>query len=231
MIKKIIKKIFSVVGLELKKVSKSGPNPMHLWDSDLYFNDLYESIKDRTLVDKTRCFMLYQFFKQSLILEGEVAEVGVYKGGTAKLLARLSQDENAYKTIHLFDTFSGMPETSEEKDIHKKGDFSDTSLDSVLEYLSSYGNISFYKGLFPTTSAPINDKEFSFVHIDVDIYKSVIDCCEFFNPRMVKGGIMIFDDYGFVSCPGAKLAVDEFFKDKKEFPCYLPSGQCLVVKL
>lgn len=45
------------------------------------------------------------------------------------------------------------------------------------------------------------------------------------------GGVMVFDDYGFPSCPGAKKAVDEFFKSKIETPIYLPTGQCLVFKV
>ncbi len=42
---------------------------------------------------------------------------------------------------------------------------------------------------------------------------------------------MVFDDYGFESCPGAKQAVDEFFADKNERPWYLPTGQCVVITL
>jgi O-methyltransferase len=68
------------------------------------------------------------------------------------------------------------------------------------------------------------------VHIDADIYQSVKDSCTFFYPRLESGGIMVFDDYGFPSCPGARKAVDEFFSDKEEFPFYLPSGQCFIVR-
>ena len=89
----------------------------------------------------------------------------------------------------------------------------------------------FYQGTFPKTAGPIENLTFCFVHIDVDIYKSVMDCCTFFYPRMEKCGIMIFDDYGFLSCPGAKMAVDEFFYDKPEKPCYLPTGQCIIIRL
>lgn len=42
---------------------------------------------------------------------------------------------------------------------------------------------------------------------------------------------MFFDDYGFLSCPGAKEAVDTFFKDKLEVPFYLSTAQAVVFKL
>jgi O-methyltransferase len=42
---------------------------------------------------------------------------------------------------------------------------------------------------------------------------------------------MVFDDYGSLSCPGAKTAIDEFFADKPEYPCYLLTGESLVIKL
>ena len=124
-----------------------------------------------------------------------------------------------------------MPETDPNKDKHKQGDFDDTSIEFVKKYLKDCDNIEIYQGFFPETAGPITDKQFSLVHIDVDIYKSVVDCCDFFYQRMITGGIMIFDDYGFSTCPGAKNAVDEFFKDKPETPLFLKTGQCLVHKL
>jgi len=227
--KKIIKNIFTKFGFELKKISKTGPNPVHVWETDMVFVNLYDSIKDHTLVDKVRCFMLYQFLKGVLFLEGDIAEVGVYRGGTAKFLGNIVQQTETQKNIYLFDTFDGMPNTSEKKDLHKKGDFSDTSLEEVSNYLS-INNVFLHKGLSPDTATSIKDKKFIFVHVDVDIYQSVFDCCQFFYPRMVGGGVIIFDDYGFISCPGARDAVDEFFKDKKESPIYLQSGQCIFIK-
>lgn len=97
-------------------------------------------------------------------------------------------------------------------------------------YLSDCKNIRFYQGVFPSTAEDVRNITFCLVHIDVDIYQSVIDCCNFFYMRMQKGGMMIFDDYGFLTCPGAKVAVDEFFADKPEYPCYLPTGQCIVIR-
>lgn len=64
-------------------------------------------------------------------LNGELWEVGSYKGGTALFFRMLSEKYlGTPKIIRLFDTFDGMPETSD-RDIHNKGDFSNTSLDFV----------------------------------------------------------------------------------------------------
>ncbi len=202
--------------------------PIPFWDRETEFNRIMKTIQ-YTLVDRIRCYMLYQFALQASSLEGAVAEIGVYKGGTARLLAMTLRASG--KTVHLFDTFEGMPSTDPGKDRHSKGDFSDTSLESVKRSLRGCGNVEFYPGFFPATAPPIENLKFSLAHIDVDIYRSVLDCCEFFYPRMVAGGMMVFDDYGFESCPGAKAAVDEFFRDKRERPWYLPSGQCAVIKL
>ena len=43
--------------------------------------------------------------------------------------------------------------------------------------------------------------------------------------------MIIFDDYGFITCPGAKNAVDEFFGNQKETPCYHQTGQAIVMKI
>ncbi len=200
-----------------------------LWDDDDHFNELMRQITEYTLIDKVRCFMIYQYARQVATLSGDVAEVGVYRGGTARLLAKTFEEKN--KTVHLFDTFSGMPSTNPSKDLHKEGDLNDTSLERVETYLYDCKNVCFYPGLFPTTSKPIENILFCLVHIDVDIYKSIADSCKFFYPRLEIGGIMVFDDYGSFSCPGVKLAVDEFFSDKPENPCYLPTGQCIVIRL
>lgn len=228
-IKSFVKSVLCKLGIQIQRMPSERPNPIHLWNDDKVFTSLAEQIEGYTLVDRVRCFILYQFVIQTRVINGDVAEVGVYKGGTAKLISKGFTGTG--KTVHLFDTFSGMPPTNLDKDFHKEGDFSDASFENIKEYLRDCNNIQFYKGLFPDTSAPIINTRFCFVHIDADIYKSVLDCCKFFYSRIEKGGIMIFDDYGFLSCPGAKTAVDEFFLYKPEHPCYLPTGQCFIIKL
>lgn len=199
-----------------------------LWEHAAEFNKLMEEIRGYTVVSKMNCFMLYQFSKQVAALSGDVAEVGVYKGGTSRLLAKTTEATN--RVVHSFDTFSGLPQPDPGKDLHHEGQFN-VSLENVKTYLSDCKNVRLYPGFFPDTADGISKLLFSLVHIDVDIYQSVMDSCIFFYPRLEKSGIMVFDDYGFLSCPGAKMAVDEFFDDKPEVPCYLYGGQAIVIKV
>lgn len=212
-------------GLAIQRLPSGKP----IWSDDTAFCSLFNQIKDHTVVDRRRCFMIYQFAKHADGIDGQAAEVGVYKGGTAKLISKVLAKSG--KTVHLFDTFSGMPVTDSAKDLHIEGHFSDVTLENVKMYLNDCPNVCFYQGLFPDTAAAVTGLRFSFVHVDADIYQSVLQCCRFFYPRMTKSAIMLFDDYGFGSCPGAKKAVDEFFSDKPESPCRLPTGQCFVIKL
>jgi len=130
-IKELIKRGLVKFGYQIQRVPSAGSNhiyranSIHLWNEHDQFNDLMRQISGFTLVDKVRCFMIYQYVQQVTNLPGDVAEVGVYKGGTARLLAKTF--ERTGKTVHLFDTFSGMPPSDANKDLHKEGDFSDTS--------------------------------------------------------------------------------------------------------
>lgn len=76
----------------------------------------------------------------------------------------------------------------------------------------------------------IETLEFSFVHIDVDLYQPTYDSIAFFYPRMNSGGILVCDDYGFTSCPCATKAVDEFLFDKPEKMISMSGGGGLMIK-
>jgi O-methyltransferase len=206
---------------------KSNQNRIQPWNEDEEFLKLHGIIKGVSVVDSVRCYILFQFLKQVRNVPGHLAEIGVYRGGTAFLMAACRSPE---RQLHLFDTFEGMPECDPIIDRHTLGDFSNTSVERVQNLLGDAGDLFFHPGLFPETAAAVESQMFSFVHIDCDIYRSVLEACQFFHPRLEKGGILLFDDYGFVTCPGAKMAVDEFFSSKSESPIYLPTGQCFVIK-
>ena len=194
---------------------------------DKSFSVLIKEIKaeKRILLHVVEAYHLYSFVKATANIEGDIAEVGVYKGGSAKIICETRDNS---KSIHLFDTFEGLPyETTEKIDeVYEKGHCA-ASFDDTKEYLSEYNNVYFYKGIFPLTATPVKDKVFSFVNLDVNVYRSTFDCLTFFYIRMSPGGIIISHDY---TSKGIKKAFDIFFKDKPEVVIKLVGSHCMVVK-
>ncbi len=153
---------------------------------------------------------LVHYLAKSLDQEGEIWECGVYKGGSAKILA----ERKGEKVLRLFDTFEGMPKESVWDNAHKEGDFKDTSLESVQEYVGDHKDVYYHKGFFPDTFKGLEDSKICFAHVDADLYTSILSCCQFIYPRLT--GCLFFDDYNVPSCLGAKRATDDFFADKPE---------------
>jgi hypothetical protein len=183
-------------------------------------------------VSPDRCYVLYQFCRHCLHLDGDVAECGVYTGGTGHLLSLTLSARP--KPLHLFDTFCGMPNVSvPRRDYHFPGDFSDTSLDLVKRRLKDFHFVMFHPGIMPATFDEVRTvRSYSFVHVDVDIYPSVLECCRWFWPRLSPGGVMVFDDYGFYPYRhAARAAVDEFCVSLWERPIALPTGQAVLLKV
>lgn len=198
------------------------------WLVNAEFKNILNVISDLTVVSKDRLWILYNLAKHSNNIEGSFWECGVYKGGTSILFAEIIQNNN--KLLRIFDTFNGMPETDLKYDFHLEGDFSNSSFQSIKKLFNKYKFVNLRKGLMPKTFKGLENEKIAFAHIDVDIYKSVLDCCKYIYPKVVCGGIIVFDDYGFPSCPGARLAVDSFFEDKCELPIILDTGQAIVIK-
>ena len=86
-------------------------------------------------------------------------------------------------------------------------------------------------GIFPDeTGAQITDTRLCFCHIDVDVYESAKDAFAFAWPRLVSGGVIVFDDYGFADCGGVTDYVDEAPWGNSGTWVYSLSGQAIVVK-
>ena len=187
-----------------------------------------EGVREKTLVSPDRCYQLWKFAQHARQLPGDFLECGVFRGGTALLLARTL----AQRKLWLFDSFEGLPTASKDKgDHYQRGDFGETSLEAVSALLSPYlNNIEIKKGWIPASFAGLEHLRFSFAHVDVDLYEPAFECCQFIWPRLVAGGVMIFDDYGFPACRGERNAVDAFFTGKKQPVIALPTGQALVFK-
>ncbi len=157
-------------------------------------------------------------------IPGDLVEFGVAYGASARIIA----EYGGGRTVHLFDTFEGLPEPGpNDSRRFYKGSYG-CSLESVQQYLAGLP-VAYYKGFFPDTAGPVRDKSFAFVHLDVDLYQSTLEGLKFFYPRMSRGGIIMSHDYK--SAEGVDKAFQEFFADKPEPVVGLSGYQCLVVKL
>lgn len=144
-------------------------------------------------------------------IRGETAEVGVAGGGTSKLIALRKPSRKHW----VCDTFAGLMDVGKEDPALENGMFHNRitglpSYESVRDFLTGLGNVRFVRGYFPE-SAPIGmrEKEFSFVHLDVDTYQSTLACFRFFEKRMASGGIMAIDD----AAAGRALGVQSAWKE------------------
>ncbi len=195
------------------------------------FLDLFEEIyfAKKAELKIREMYNIYALVKKTALVEGDIVEVGVYKGGSSRIICEAKGE----RSLHLFDTFEGLPEVDDSIDTHSKGEFADTSLEAVRAYLNAYDNVNLYKGLFPESATEFlgNHQKLSFIHLDVDIYSSVRDCLNALYPRLNKGGVLLSHDYGAPSCPGVRKAFDEFFKDKPEPIIELFETQCLIIKM
>jgi O-methyltransferase len=178
------------------------------------------------LLEDIEAYHIFMAVKRTRKVPGDIAEVGVYKGGSAKIICSVKGD----KHLHLFDTFEGLPKVEDIDMVWPfyEGKFA-ASYDSVRDYLKDDRNVSFYKGIFPETSDPVKDTRFSMVNLDVDCYESTRLCLEFFYSRMSPGGIILSHDY--MTAPGVKKAFDDFFDGKTEPVLETAGSQCLVVKV
>jgi len=181
--------------------------------------------ENKMLLQTNEAFQLHMLVNNTSKLDGGVAEVGCFMGGSSKIIC----EAKGNKEFNVFDTFEGLPELNEIDDANQfqKGQYS-ASYEFVKNYLSNYPNVFLHKGYFPDTAGPIENKTFSFVHLDLDLYESTLASLKFFYPRLVKGAVLISHDY--TTAPGVQRAFEEFFCDKAEPIIEMSGTQCLIVK-
>lgn len=155
---------------------------------------------------------------------GDMAELGVASGASAKMISARAPE----RTLHLFDTFEGLPDPSEQDSSRFNNKQYRYTLDEVQEYLKG-ANVIFHKGLFPNSTKGISGIQFAFVHLDADLYESTKAGLEWFYPRLNKGGILISHDYD--TSAGVNQAFEEFFTGKPEPYFDLVGSQCMFVKM
>jgi len=210
-------------------LKKGGVVSYYSIDDNLTALDLINSVKKEVdfLMSYDEAYNIFFLSKAMNKLEGNFAEVGCYQGGSSKLiLANL----RAGSSFYVFDTFEGLTNLiTEDKDSKRfqAGQFA-CSLDKVKEYLNDE-RVVYTKGIFPNSANGLKSQEFSFVHLDLDLYKATLDSLEYFYPKMVVGGILVSHDYS--TADGVRNAFDEFAL--KHNICVIPlsGSQAMIIRV
>nr|WP_319400239.1 TylF/MycF/NovP-related O-methyltransferase [uncultured Carboxylicivirga sp.] len=187
--------------------------------------DLHNKVtlkQEKTEKDKIRFYSHWLQLKRitNKNIKGSLAELGVYKGETAKLIHHMMPERKLY----LFDSFSGLPKQVIREDCDgtvrpQTVKFDNTTPEEVIKYIDGNSQVEIKEGIFPETTKGLETENFAFVHIDADLYQSTIDALTFFYPRLSPQGCIIIHDYNH-NWEGVKKAVDEFEQTIPE--CFSP---------
>ncbi len=204
------------------------------WLSDPDFLSCYELISSHTLVDIYRCYELWSLVGELAHLDGDFIEIGVWRGGTGAMIAKSMQSNGILDTVYLCDTFSGVPKAGEHDTIYIGGEHADTDATVVTQLMTKLHieNVVIFPGDFPdVTGASLATKRFRFCHIDVDVFQSAKDILDWIWPRMVIGGVVVYDDYGFKGCEGVTAFVQTQLRMADRITLYNINGHAITVKL
>jgi O-methyltransferase len=167
----------------------------------------------------------------------DLVECGVADGITAFVAAtetaRLVTSDTW--TIHLYDAWDAMAEhlllPSERQ---QAGRYGSLDLEAARENLARFdARCQFHVGYLPET---FDEPDHAlpdcivFAHVDLNASMTTRACCERIWPRLARGGVLLFDDYGWIGFEDTKLVVDEFLSDKPGMLMKWPTGQAMFIR-
>jgi O-methyltransferase len=224
-------------------------HPRTFYEFDAAFHRRYDAAVAATgafgdpPLRRMRFFALERAARQVAQVPGNACEVGCFRGLSAYIAAAAFRDmrETMGKklTFHICDSFEGLSEPTvkdaalgdEPAGRAKAHDYRCSEAD-VRAHLAQFDFIEFHKGWIPAPVEKIENERFCYTHVDVDLAEPTRDSIEFLWPRLNPGGVMVLDDYGVMSYPGAKRAIDAFFEGRRDvFFISQPAGGGIAVKL
>jgi O-methyltransferase len=211
-----------------------GATVVHLLDPNARRDlALVRDTRKRTqlLVEDAAAFEILAYVRAAQRLGGAMAELGVFAGGTARLIC----EAKGAAPLHLFDVFETLQQPTElaseggqTAEVRARFGKWHTPRVAVERLLEPYAAVRIHAGTFPDTARGLEHERFAFVHLDADLESSTRDGLQFFYPRMLAGGVIIGDDYNL---PTVRRAFDDFFAPLPGAVVALPWGQAVAIKL
>lgn len=231
MIKEYIRKQLNKKGYDIVRLNK-----FRQWPID--FEDIHRKIVEKaepfTMTSQERIYGLIEAVRYLIRnqIKGDIVECGVWKGGSMLAIAEILSETNSVdRDLFLYDTYEGMSEPSEHdvnfsdqkaKELltsnHNKEEnavWAYSSLDIVKKTMSNclypQEKIHYVKGKVEETIPSTLPDNIALLRLDTDWYESTKHELIHLFPKLVRGGVLVIDDYGFWK--GARKAVDEYFAE------------------
>lgn len=164
-------------------------------------------------------------------IQGELAEVGVFRGDFSKYINLMFPNRRLY----LFDTFEGFKKDELEDDlkngymskdwVNNYGQvFDETSPELILRKMKNSSQCVIRKGWFPDTVEGLEENKYALVSLDCDLYGPTLSGLRYFYPRLNQGGYIMIHDYNNSDreLKGVKKAVLDYEKEIGSNLCKVP---------
>lgn len=171
--------------------------------------------------------------KRAERLDGDFMELGVFRGHTTLFTAEYVGFADWPRKWFLYDTFDGVPEDQLDEGWGERNEraYKDTfSHEEVAERFRPFPNIVLTKGRVPEILDEICPERIAFLHMDLNNSQAEIAALERLYERIVPGGVIVFDDYGWAAARTQYEAERAWFAERGLEILLLPTGQGLFVK-
>ena len=181
-----------------------------------------------------RVYIVCFFADQVKSLEGDYVECGVNTGAYSKAIIEYSQFNSLNKIFHLLDTFDGLiaDQLTEKEKVAGLDKYLGQYKNVYEGVLETFKNdrVNIIKGTVPETLPLCYTEKVAYLSIDMNCVEPEVAALEYFYDKVVPGGVIILDDYGFPQHIHQKIAHDKFAKQKGISILSLPTGQGIILK-
>jgi hypothetical protein len=206
--------------------------------ADPEFSRLYDQMaadwfRDEVVDARWRMWTLTRWARYACGLDGAFAEFGTYRGGCAWMLLSTAP-VGTQRRLFLFDTYEGIPGdrlTDAERAAEFGGRLADTSAQYVADLLAPWNPVpqivagDVFQTMPATDTGPL-----AFAHIDLNATAPTVHVLEHVLDRLVPGGVIVFDDYGWPGYEDQRAGIDRALSSVGEEAIALPTGQAVLVR-
>ncbi|MCP5159885.1 MAG: class I SAM-dependent methyltransferase [Gammaproteobacteria bacterium] len=165
-------------------------------------------------------------------LDGDFVECGVNRAFlSSSVMNFIDFDEIADRKFYLFDTYCGLVENQiSPADKAAYRNYYEDTYQLVSSSFNNNSNIIVIRGVVPDSLATVYIEKVAYLSIDMNCALPELAALEFFWPKIVIGGVIILDDYGFSGHEEQKRVADCFSEKQGVKVLSLPTGQGLLIK-